>query len=55
MTRYKQINLLNVRDLEEEIDLMIEIIGERMPSDEQAKYVTELIRAAKALGSKREW
>lgn len=55
MSRYKQINLLNVKELEAEIDLMIQIIGERMPSDEQARYVGQLIKAAKALGSKREW
>lgn len=55
MSNYKQINLLNLKELEQEIDTMIEIIGDRMPSDDQARYVGQLIKAAKALGSKREW
>lgn len=55
MTRYKQINPLNVKELEDEIDLMIRIIGDRTPSDEQVRYIGQLIKAAKALGSKREW
>lgn len=55
MTRYKQINPLNVKELEDEIDLIIKIIGDRTPSDEQVQYIGELMKAAKALGSKREW
>jgi len=55
MTRYKQINLLNVKDIEDEIDLMIRIIGDRTPSDDQYRYIGQLMQAAKALGSKREW
>ena len=55
MSRFKQINLLNVKELEDEIDLMIQIIGERTPSDEQVRYIGQLMKAAKALGSKREW
>lgn len=54
-SRYKQIDFLKVSEIENEIDCQIEIIGDRIPSDEEYKYVNDLIKMAKALGTKRSW
>lgn len=53
--RYKQIDFLKVSEVETEIDTLIEIIGDRMPTDEETKYITDLMGIAKALGTKRSW
>ena len=52
-SRYRQLNTLNLQEVEQEIDLLISISDN--PSDELIKEVTSLIQVAKALGSKRVW
>ena len=52
-SRYRQLNTLNLQEVEQEIDLLISISDN--PSDELIQEVTSLIRVAKALGTKRIW
>lgn len=54
LQRYPKLNLLNLKGVEEEIDLLIEIAGDN-PSYRTIKEVEGLIKVAKALGTKRSW
>ena len=42
-------------DIEREVDDLIEIIGDRIPDADEIKMVTDLMKLAKSLGSRREW
>jgi hypothetical protein len=53
LDRYRKLNTLNLKEVEQEIDLMISISDN--PSMELIKEVSELIKLAKALGTKRSW
>lgn len=54
LVRYAKINLLNLKAVEDEIDLLISIAGDN-PSPRTIKEVTGLIKVAKALGTKKSW
>lgn len=53
--RFRKLDLLNLMEVEREVDTHIELIGDRIPDDEEFKYVNDLIKLAKSLGSRREW
>jgi hypothetical protein len=53
--RFRKLDVLNLAEVEREVDLMIQLIGDREPSDSEIKEVTSLIRLAKSLGTKRKW
>jgi hypothetical protein len=55
MERFKKLDLMSVSEVEREVDILIEIIGDRIPDDEEYKQVSDLIALAKSLGSKRTW
>ncbi len=55
MERFRKLDLLSLSEVEREVDIMIEIIGDRIPSDEEYKQVSDLIALAKSLGTKRTW
>jgi hypothetical protein len=55
MERFKKLDLMSVSEVEREVDILIEIIGDRIPDDEEYKQVSDLIGLAKSLGSKRNW
>ena len=55
LDRYKQINFLRLDEVETEIYTQMEIIGDRMPTDDEFKYVNDLIGIAKSLGSRVNW
>jgi len=55
MERFRKLDLLSLSEVEREVDIMIEIIGDRIPSDEEYKQVSDLITLAKSLGTKRVW
>jgi len=55
MERFRKLDILSLSEVEREVDIMIEIIGDRIPSDEEIKQVSELISLAKSLGTKRSW
>lgn len=52
-SRYRKLNILNLQEVEQEIDLMMSISDN--PSDELIKEVSDLIKLAKSLGSRRKW
>lgn len=54
-SRFKKIDLLKLSDVETEIYTMIEIIGDRIPTDEEFEYVNGLIKVAKSLGSRKDF
>ncbi len=55
MDRFRKLDLLSLSEVEREVDIMIEIIGDRIPDNEEIKQVSELISLAKSLGTKRVW
>jgi hypothetical protein len=55
MDRFKKLDLLSLSEVEREVDIMIEIIGDRVPDDDEIKQVSDLIKLANSLGTKRKW
>lgn len=55
MDRFHKLDILNLTDVEREVDIMIEIIGDRVPDDEEFEQVNKLIKLANSLGTKRKW
>lgn len=55
MDRFRKLDILSLSEVEREVDIMIEIIGDRIPSDEEFKYVSDLMKLANSLGTKRKW
>jgi hypothetical protein len=55
MENFRKLDILNLSEVEREVDIMIEIIGDRIPDDREIKQVSDLIKLAKSLGTKRTW
>jgi hypothetical protein len=55
MEKFRKLDILSLSEVEREVDIMIEIIGDRIPDNEEIKQVSELISLAKSLGTKRSW
>ena len=55
MDRFRKLDILSLSEVEREVDIMIEIIGDRIPDDAEVKQVSDLITLAKSLGTKRTW
>lgn len=55
MERFHKLDILNLMEVEREIDILIETIGDRIPDDKEVDLVTDLIKLAKSLGTKRTW
>lgn len=55
MDRYRTLDILSLSEVEREIDIMIEIIGDRIPDVAEVKQVSKLIQLANSLGTKRKW
>lgn len=55
LDRYRKLDLLNLKEVEQEIDTMIEIIGERDVDWKTTEYVLGLMQVARALGTTRKW
>ena len=55
MSNFRKLDILSLSEVEREVDIMIEIIGDRIPDNEEIKQVSELISLAKSLGTKRSW
>lgn len=54
-SRFRKLNILSLSEVEREVDIMIELIGDRIPDNREIKEVSDLIKLAKSLGSKRKW
>ena len=54
-SRFRKLDILSLSEVEREVDTLIEIIGDRIPDDEEYKQVSDLMSLAKSLGSKRVW
>lgn len=52
--RFASVNPFDLQAIEAEIDLLIDLAGDD-PDDRTIAEVTKLIKAAKALGTKRKW
>lgn len=55
MDRYRTLDILSLSEVEREVDIMIEIIGDRIPDNDEIKQVSDLINLANSLGTKRKW
>ena len=55
LDRYRRVDLLNLQDVEQEIDTMISIIGDRDVDDKTLQYVMGLMQVARALGTTKKW
>ena len=55
LDRYRKLDLLNLKDVEQEIDTMISIIGERDVDSKTTEYVLGLMQVARALGTTKKW
>jgi hypothetical protein len=54
MNRYKVVDTLNLKEVEQEIDALISIAGDE-PTFKTMEEVSALVRVAKSLGSVRSW
>lgn len=54
-SRYRKLDLLSLSEVEREVDTLIEIIGDRIPDDEEYEQVSKLMSLANSLGTKRKW
>lgn len=54
-SRYKQLNILNLSEVEQELDTLLEIVNLDTIDDQTFEYLTSLTKLAKALGSTRSW
>jgi hypothetical protein len=55
MENFRKLDILSLSEVEREVDIMIEIIGDRIPDNQEVEQVTKLINLAKSLGTKRTW
>ena len=55
LDRFRKVDLLNLKDVENEIDSMIAIIGERDVDSKTMEYVLGLMQVARALGTTKKW
>ena len=55
MSNFRKLDILSLSEVEREVDTLIEIIGDRVPDNEEIKQVSDLITLAKSLGTKRVW
>lgn len=55
MSRFAKLDLMSVMEVEREVDMLIEIIGDRVPDDDEINQVSKLISLANSLGTKRKW
>ena len=55
LDRFRKVDLLNLKDVENEIDTMIAIIGERDVDSKTMDYVLGLMQVARALGTTKKW
>lgn len=55
MERFRKLNILSLTEVEREVDFLIDLIGDRIPTDDEEKQVVQLIGIAKSLGSSRNW
>lgn len=54
-SRYKQLNILDLREVEQEIDLLLSIVNLDTIDDQTFEYLNGLVKLAKSLGSVRSW
>lgn len=54
-SRYKQLNILSLSEVEQELDTLLEIVNLDTIDDQTFEYLTSLTKLAKALGSTRSW
>lgn len=55
MSRFAKLDILSLSEVEREVDMLIEIIGDRVPDNEEIEQVSKLINLANSLGTKRSW
>ena len=55
LDRYRKVDLLNLKDVENEIEMMMSIVNPDTMSDETFEYVNKLIGIAKSLGTRKEY
>ena len=54
-SRYRKLNITSLTEVEKEIDFLINLIGDRIPTDNEMNQVSQLIGIAKSLGTSRKW
>ena len=54
-SRFKEIDFLNLKDVENEIEMMMSIVNPDTMSDETFEYVNKLIGIAKSLGTRKDY
>ena len=54
-SRYKQLDILSLSEVEQEIDTLLSIVDIDNLSNENYELLNSLIKLAKALGSRRDW
>jgi hypothetical protein len=55
MNNFRKLDILSLSEVEREVDTLIEIIGDRVPDNDEIKQVSDLISLANSLGTKRKW
>jgi|LakMenEpi03Aug12_release.lakeMendotaPanAssembly.Ray.scaffolds.fasta_scaffold719869_2 hypothetical protein len=54
-SRYKKLNILDLREVESEIDTLLSIVNLDTIDDQTFEYLNSLVKLAKSLGSVRSW
>lgn len=55
LDQFRKLDLLNLQEVEQEIDSMIAIIGDRDVDSQTIQYVMGLMQVARSLGTKKVW
>lgn len=54
-SRYRQLNILSLSEVEQELDTLLSIVNLDTIDDQTFQYLTDLTKLAKSLGSTRNW
>lgn len=55
LDRYRQLNILNLKEVEQELDTLLSTVNLDTIDDQTFDYLNSLVKLAKSLGSTREW
>lgn len=53
--RFKKLNILSLQDVEQELELLLSIVDLDRIDDDTFKYLSDLTKLAKSLGSVKKW
>lgn len=55
LDRFKKLNILSLQDVEQELELLFSVVDLDRIDDDTFKYLSDLTKLAKSLGSTKQW